>query len=113
MEKILFGERLRNAREAAGMSQQQMASRLGVRGATVNNWEAGKEDPRANRLQMIASLLNVPLLWLIAGSQQVPDPAANVDELQLMRQKFAEVNGKLTELRNCVDELGLLIHNNR
>jgi transcriptional regulator with XRE-family HTH domain len=112
MEKLLFGERLRNAREAAGMSQQQMASRLGVKGTTVNSWEVGKEDPRANRLQMIASLLNVPLLWLIAGSQKVPDAAANVDEGMLMKQKFAEVNGKMTELRNSIDELGLLIDNN-
>ena len=94
------------------MSQQQMATRLGVKGVTVNNWETGKEDPRANRLQMLASLLNVPLLWLLAGSQQVPDPATNIDDAQLMRQKFAEVNGKMTELRNCIDELGLLIQSN-
>jgi transcriptional regulator with XRE-family HTH domain len=109
MEKLLFGERLRNAREAAGMSQQQMASRLGVKGTTVNNWEAGKEDPRANRLQMIASLLNVPLLWLLAGSQKVPDAESNLDNAQMTRQKFAEVNGKMTELRNSLDELGMLI----
>ena len=112
MDKLLFGERLRNAREASGMSQQQMASRLGVKGATVNNWESGKEDPRANRLQMIASLLNVPLLWLIAGSQQVPDPSTDVDQQQILRQKFAEANGKMTELKNCLEELGLLIENN-
>ena len=111
MEKLLFGERLRNAREAAGMSQQQMASRLGVKGSTVNNWEAGKEDPRANRLQMIASLLNVPLMWLLAGSQNVPDPATYLDSAQMARQKLAEVNGKMTELRNSLEELEILIEN--
>jgi HTH-type transcriptional regulator, cell division transcriptional repressor len=112
MDRLLFGERLRDAREAAGMSQQQIASRLGVKAATVNHWETGKKEPRANRLQMLASLLNVPLLWLLAGSQQVPDPSSELDSAQLMRQKLAEVNGKMTDLRNCLDELALLIENN-
>lgn len=51
------------------MSQKTMANRIGVKPATVEKWETGKMDPRANRLQMLASLLNLPLLWLIAGSQ--------------------------------------------
>lgn len=109
MDKVLFGERLRNAREASGMSQKLMASRLGVKSSTIGKWESGKEDPRANRLQMIASLLNVPLLWLLAGSQQVPDSSAGQDSEQLLSQKIAEVNARMRDLQNSLDDLDLLI----
>ena len=111
MDKVLFGERVKNAREASGMSRKEMASRLGVKSSTVGKWESGKEDPRANRLQMIASLLNVPLLWLLAGSQQVPDQSGNKSAEQLLQQKLAEVNSRMAELKNSLDDLNLLLQN--
>lgn len=91
------------------MSQKLMASRLGVKSSTIGKWESGKEDPRANRLQMIASLLNVPLLWLLAGSQQVPDSVGELDSEQLLKQKLAEVNARMRELQSSLDDLDLLI----
>lgn len=112
MEKVLFGERLKNARKASGMSQNMMASRLGVKSSTIDKWESGKEDPRANRLQMIASLLNVPLLWLLAGSQKVPDPTRGISDAQLLQQKIAEVNTRMSDLKASLDDLSLLVENN-
>ena len=111
MDKVLFGERLRNAREATGMSEKKMANRIGVKTATVRKWENGELEPRANRVQMIASLLNVPLLWLLAGSQQVPVSAGDTGDPQLLRQKIAEVNARMDSLRASLDELGTLLEN--
>jgi len=113
MDKVLFGDRLRNAREASGMSQKLMASRLGVKCATVAKWESGKEDPRANRLQMLASLLNVPLMWLLAGSQRVPDASGDRSAEQVLQQKLAEVNARRQDLNNSLDDLNLLLQDNR
>ena len=108
MEKVLFGERLKNAREASGMSQKTMANRIGVKPATVEKWESGNMDPRANRLQMLASLLNVPLLWLIAGSQQVPDPKAGITNREMMLQKIADLDSMIDLLKGDLDELRVL-----
>ena len=58
------------ARSARGMSYKQLASQMGVKKSTLENWEKGKTVPRANRLNQLAGVLNVPLLWLIAGSRQ-------------------------------------------
>lgn len=107
MEQVLFGQRLQNAREAAGMSREQMAGRLGIKTATLEKWEAGKVEPRANRLQMIASLLNVPLLWLIGGSQQVPGTTPPGREVLL--QKVIALNSKVNELQLELDELKLML----
>jgi transcriptional regulator with XRE-family HTH domain len=111
MDKVLFGERLRNAREATGMSEKRMANRIGVKTATVKKWENGELEPRANRVQMIASLLNVPLLWLLAGGQQVPVSTGDASDPQLLRQKIAEVNAKMNSLRASLDELDTLVEN--
>lgn len=62
-----FGDRMAGAREAAGLSQEDLARRLGVRLKTVQAWEDDLSEPRANRLQMMAGMLNVSLRWLLTG----------------------------------------------
>jgi len=66
-ETATFGDRLAGAREAAGLSQEELATRLGVRLETLIGWEEDAADPRANRLQMLAGMLNVSLMWLLTG----------------------------------------------
>ncbi|HEU0221535.1 MAG TPA: helix-turn-helix transcriptional regulator [Paracoccaceae bacterium] len=62
-----FGDRVTAAREALGLTVAQLARQLGVKTETVQNWEADRSEPRANKLQMLAGILNVPLVWLMAG----------------------------------------------
>ncbi len=62
-----FGDRLAGAREAAGMSQSQLARRLGVKKATIAAWENDLSEPRANRLSMMAGMINVSIMWLLTG----------------------------------------------
>lgn len=62
-----FGDRLAGAREAAGLSQEDLAQRLGVRLTTLQNWEDDLAEPRGNRLQMLAGMLNVSLSWLLTA----------------------------------------------
>lgn len=62
-----FGDRVAAAREMAGMSQAELARRLGVRVSTLRKWENDVSEPRANRLSIMAGLLNVSMMWLING----------------------------------------------
>lgn len=62
-----FGDRVAAARDAAGMTQAVLARRLGVRLATLRSWEEDLSEPRANRLSILAGLLNVSMMWLING----------------------------------------------
>lgn len=66
-EVATFGDRLAGAREAAGLSQTDLAKRLGVRLTTVQAWEDDASEPRANRLQMLAGMLSVSIRWLLTG----------------------------------------------
>ncbi len=65
-----FGDRVAAAREELGLTQGQLANRLGVRLSTIENWEGDRSEPRANKLQMLAGVLNVSIVWLLTGSGQ-------------------------------------------
>ena len=65
--RATFGDRLAAAREAADLSQKQLARQIGVKTRTLAAWEDDLSEPRANRLQMLAGLLNVSLMWLLNG----------------------------------------------
>lgn len=89
-----FGDRLAAAREAAGMTQKQMAKRLGVKLGTLTAWENDMSEPRANRLSMMAGILNVSIMWLLTGEGD--GLAAPEDEATIP----PEVNDLLVEIRD-------------
>lgn len=76
-----FGDRVALAREARGMTQAQLARQLGLKAATVANWEQDRSEPRANKLQMLAALLSVSMIWLMTGVGQGPALASGEGEL--------------------------------
>lgn len=83
-EASTFGDRLSRAREFTGMDQAQLARRLGVKLATIRNWEADRSEPRSNRMQMLSGLLNVSIIWLMNGEGAgAPEEAEGADEAAL------------------------------
>jgi transcriptional regulator with XRE-family HTH domain len=62
-----FGGRLEAARNAKGLSITRLGEKMGVEAAKVELWESGADTPRSNRIQMLAGLLNVSIVWLITG----------------------------------------------
>lgn len=67
-----LGGRISLARDAAAMSVEQTAAVLGVEAATWANWENDRAEPRANRLGMLAGVLQVSVGWLLAGQGRGP-----------------------------------------
>ena len=66
-DSATFGDRLAWSREAVGMTQQDLARRLGVKLKSLQGWEDDTAEPRANKLQMLSGLLNVSIPWLLTG----------------------------------------------
>ena len=57
--KYEIGSRIRKYREARGLSQKQLAARLGVSNSRVSNWEQGVNRPDADILAAICTALEV------------------------------------------------------
>lgn len=64
-----IGDRIRQARKAAGLNQAGLAARIGVSQPAVANWESGVHDPRRLMLARLAEALDAPLDWLADGAR--------------------------------------------
>ena len=65
---------LRSAREEAGLTQSQLARRIGVAGGErVSRWELGADQPRPELLVKMAEVLDVRPRELIRFESSVPD----------------------------------------
>lgn len=62
-----MGDRLRKAREDAGLSQSEMADALGVSRSTVSNAELGIRVPLKITMRAWAEVAQVPVEWLRTG----------------------------------------------
>lgn len=56
-----FGARLRELREAKGMSQMALASKVGVEQPYISLVENGKQEPCLRNIESLADGLGVPL----------------------------------------------------
>lgn len=80
----MIGEQIKAARKAKGVSQEELAVRLGVVRQTVSKWENGMSVPDADVLIQIAELLDVPvsqLLGIEPESGSVQDMAGELARL--------------------------------
>lgn len=66
-EQATLGDRIALGREYAGLSVEALAEKIGVTPTTLEEWEYDQSAPRANRLLMLAGVLNVSLIWLMSG----------------------------------------------
>lgn len=107
-ENATFGDRLAGAREAIGLTPEEFARRLGVKLKTIEAWENDLSEPRANRLQMMAGLLNVSIRWLLtaegAGPEEpddtetaegINDLLLDLRQVRMQHQRLGETLGKL------------------
>ncbi len=78
-DKATFGDRLAAARENSNLSQNDLAKRLGVKNSTIKSWENDNSEPRANRLSMLAGLLNVSITWLISAEGSGVEAPSKLD----------------------------------
>lgn len=108
-----FGDRVAAAREAADMTQAQLARRLGIKKATMMAWEQDLSEPRANKLSMLAGVLNVSMSWLLTGEgddlsgpggeeSQNQDILSVMRELRVLREELRTQAGRAARLEKSL-----------
>ena len=107
-EIATFGDRLTAAREAAGMTQDSLAKRIGIKKTTLRNWEDDLSEPRANRLSMLAGLLNVSMMWLINGEGQGVEVNAAEPDSSDLAEIILEIREMKSDLHAKAEQLARL-----
>lgn len=79
-----IGQRIAQKREEAGLSQSELARRLGLSPQAVQKWEAGMSTPRNSKLEDLSRILRTSMRFLIDGDPSLSLFAhdSNADELR-------------------------------
>lgn len=93
--------RLREAREASGLSQGQVAKKLEIHRPTVSEIEAGRRKVSAQEIEQFSKIYGVPVDWIINGSN-ADDPADArilIAARELSKMSEADLERLMTTLR--------------
>lgn len=77
---MTLGEKLKETRKQAGISQEQLSEKLGVSRSAVAKWETDNGIPDIDNLKVLSKLLNVSIDYLL-------DDGEAIDEL-VMREPY-------------------------
>ncbi|MGC9368238.1 MAG: helix-turn-helix domain-containing protein [Paracoccaceae bacterium] len=97
---VHVGKRIRHRRWMVGMTQQQLAERVGIKFQQIQKYETGMNRVSASRLWDIADALEVPVSFFFEGLEQkgqkadsagkVPaDILSDKEALELVRSYYA------------------------
>ena len=65
---MTIGQRIKDARKKAGMTQAELASKLDIPPQSIGQWERGERRPKLETLDRIAAALGVESFYLQTGS---------------------------------------------
>lgn len=94
MDAKYTGSVIAEARKARGITQKQLAERLGVTDKAVSKWERGINYPDIELFKPLAEILGIPILRLLSGedveSEQVMEMTAriSVEEKRKLRREL-------------------------
>lgn len=94
---VHVGKRIRHRRWMVGMTQQQLAERVGIKFQQIQKYETGMNRVSASRLWDIAEALSVPVAFFFEGlAEDAPaegalpaDILADKEALELVRSYYS------------------------
>jgi transcriptional regulator with XRE-family HTH domain len=92
-----LGRRIADLRTKLGLTQQELAERVGISRVAVSNLEAGMNDPGERTVALLAGLFKVEPHELVDGTSY---PPAKADRLPLVVARHTELELRLELLAN-------------
>lgn len=89
-----IGKKIQRAREELGLSQEELASRLGYTQAALSNYELGKRRLYLANIEQIARELNKPLSYFLEESTV----SVNAEHGEPQDEAISEIIKLLSEL---------------
>ncbi len=93
---VYVGKRIRHRRWLTGMTQQQLADKVGIKFQQIQKYETGMNRVSASRLWDIASAVDVPVSYFFEGlpddhddAVRSPDLMTDKEALQLVQSYYS------------------------
>lgn len=68
-----LGEKIRRLRLLRGLTQEELAKRLGISELSIIHYEKGQRKPRIDILSKIAKILDVPIEYLLSEDEEIDE----------------------------------------
>lgn len=98
-----FSERLKTLRKEAGLTQVDVAEKLGISQPAYASWERGLKKPTQDNLVKIAQILNVSVDYLVGNSQETLGELDNIELLFRMNSKGLTEEEKETFKKELIE----------
>ena len=102
MDQIKVGAFLKDLRKEKGITQEQLAEKLGVSGRTISRWETGNNMPDISLLVEIAEFFDVSIPEIIKGERKSEDMKEEAKEVAETMSDYARAEKEqlLKSIRN-------------
>lgn len=109
----MFGDKLRAARKAAKLTQEELAEKIGVKRSVISKYENGIIDPSISQVQSIADALGTTMLDITDFSELSPSMEASIPLLKTLLDIKMAPPGETTilsdEERASIKNLAMLL----
>lgn len=103
---LQFGKRLASLRQEKGMSQSELAKKLGIPQSTYAGYEIGKRKINLGLIKRIADFFAVPQVFLFIGAD------VQNNQMQKETRQYSQNEELLIKKYRALDERGKLVVNN-
>ncbi len=86
-----FNENLKIARERYGISQKELAEKIGVAKSTYSLYESGSREPNVQTIKKIADILNVSADELLGINDEPVTLAAHFDGSEYTEEELNKI----------------------
>lgn len=82
-----IADRIQHLRKAEGLSQEELADKVGVSRQAVSKWESGQSTPDLDKVVMMSDLFKVTTDYILKGVE--PEPTVHKSRIQFLYIGFA------------------------
>ena len=75
----MLGKNIKHLREKLGLTQEELAQKMGMHSNTIARWERDEVDPRGTSMWKLAKALNVSSSTLLTGDEDISEHEAEMD----------------------------------
>lgn len=86
---MTIGENIKKARESAGMTQKELAEKLGIKAGTISAFEKDRTNIKHSTAKKISDALEIPLSMILKDSEDIlNDFVAHPEEWEDVSHKY-------------------------
>lgn len=96
------GERIKYLREKNGLTQKDIATRLGVESAAISKYELDMREPNIEALKKLASIFNVSIDYLLGRTPDVFVNECDRDtlDISIIQKKYNQLKSKIDNIKD-------------